>query len=191
MRKVWTQREKEKLMRYVENKTNNEIALLFDTTKASIEHALKRFGITRKDNKYKQKDIRYVEKQHNLLSTPCHNCISHQISPNGYPMKKVKGKKELLARFVYTVYHNKEIPKGLVLRHKCDNKLCINPLHLEIGTHKDNIQDNVERGLQVKGSKINTAKLNESKVREIKIKLLDFKRGDIKNYHMSIMLVIL
>lgn len=35
---------------------------------------------------------------------------------------------------------------GLVVRHKCDNKRCINPDHLEIGTSVDNAQDAIERG---------------------------------------------
>ena len=33
-----------------------------------------------------------------------------------------------------------------VCRHKCDNRLCVNPSHLENGTYLDNIQDAVKRG---------------------------------------------
>lgn len=37
--------------------------------------------------------------------------------------------------------HNGEIPKGMVIRHMCDNPECTNPEHLEIGTQTDNMQD--------------------------------------------------
>ena len=34
-----------------------------------------------------------------------------------------------------------------VVRHTCDNKRCVNPVHLLGGTQKENIQDSIERGL--------------------------------------------
>lgn len=42
--------------------------------------------------------------------------------------------------------HHRQIPEGHVVRHKCDNKLCLNPDHLEVGTQRENIQDAIDRG---------------------------------------------
>ncbi len=39
---------------------------------------------------------------------------------------------------------------GLVVRHRCDVKLCVEGTHLLIGTTADNAQDQVDRGLQAK-----------------------------------------
>lgn len=55
------------------------------------------------------------------------------------------GRNETVHRVSYEVF-NGEIPKGLLVRHSCDNRKCCNPAHLSVGTHKDNLQDAVDRG---------------------------------------------
>jgi len=47
-------------------------------------------------------------------------------------------------RWSYEFYKG-PIPKGYVVRHKCDNPPCLNPDHLEIGTRADNNRDRHER----------------------------------------------
>ena len=47
-------------------------------------------------------------------------------------------------RFSYKISYG-EIPQGKIVRHKCDNKLCFNPEHLELGTYQDNTLDLNER----------------------------------------------
>lgn len=67
-----------------------------------------------------------------------------------------------------------EIPKGLLVMHKCDNRLCVNPAHLRLGTHKDNTQDMLAKGRgrapegYARGSKITKSKLTDEMVRQMR-----------------------
>lgn len=97
----------------------------------------------------------------------CYICDSHATNKDGYPMINFNGKTWIGSRFIYTEMFGK-IPKGLVIRHKCDDPGCINPEHLETGTILQNARDAVERNRNSKGSKRWNAKLIEEQVREIK-----------------------
>lgn len=62
------------------------------------------------------------------------------------------------------------IPKGLWVLHHCDNPACCNPLHLYVGTAKQNSRDRDVRGRAnvPSGEKCWKAKLNRAKVLEIR-----------------------
>lgn len=57
------------------------------------------------------------------------------------------GRRIKYAHILAWVDANGRLPEeGEVVRHRCDNKPCINPEHLLIGTKSDNAKDAVERG---------------------------------------------
>jgi hypothetical protein len=70
---------------------------------------------------------------------------------------------------------NGEIPHGAIVRHRCDNRLCVNPAHLELGTAADNVADMMARGRQrnrpLKGAENGSAKLSPETVLEIRRRL--------------------
>lgn len=74
----------------------------------------------------------------------------------------------LYAHHVAWRFANGPIPQGMVIRHKCDVRDCINPDHLEIGTHADNVADKVARGRATNGERSNLTKLTAAKVLEIR-----------------------
>ena len=68
-----------------------------------------------------------------------------RISFDGYGQIKHKTKVKSAHRVSFEVFKG-EIPKGFCVCHTCDNKKCVNPDHLWIGSHLDNAKDRDEKG---------------------------------------------
>ena len=58
----------------------------------------------------------------------------------GYGKMRYRGKKVTAHRISYMVYKG-EIPKDMFVLHSCDVRECINPNHLRLGDHIDNMSD--------------------------------------------------
>jgi hypothetical protein len=97
------------------------------------------------------------------------NCIlwTGQISNYGYGIARLNNKPIRAHRLAYIETYG-EIPKGLLVRHRCDNRACVNPEHLELGTNKDNSEDMVQRQRQAAGSKHGMHKLTERDIQYIR-----------------------
>ena len=62
---------------------------------------------------------------------------------------------------------NGEIPENMYILHRCNNRTCVNPKHLYLGTHQDNMNDLARAGT-LKGIGHPSAKVTEREVRTIR-----------------------
>lgn len=109
------------------------------------------------------------------------DCIEHKQKGIGlgYASTSRRGKTYWMHRVVYCE-HN-DIPmdnlKDKVVRHLCDNPRCINPEHLVLGTHLDNMRDMTERNRQAKGEQQGASKLTAAQVLEIRERYVPKSKG--------------
>lgn len=89
---------------------------------------------------------------------------------HGYGVVRRKGKLVRAHRLAYCEHNRVSLESiaGVVIRHKCDTPACIEPTHLEPGTHADNVRDKVSRGRQPRGESNSAAKLTEEAIREMR-----------------------
>jgi hypothetical protein len=75
----------------------------------------------------------------------CWNWKGNTATNYGYGRFWKNGNHVVAHRLMYEI-ENGEIPDGFEICHYCDTPSCVNPHHLFIGTHKQNMQDMSDKG---------------------------------------------
>ena len=95
--------------------------------------------------------------------------------------------KKVSAHVASWVIHNGPIPEGLEVCHTCDNGLCVNPAHLWLGTHQENMTDAVKKHRNILPPRSSFTKLDWNKVADIRRR---FQEGESllalsKEFHVT------
>ena len=115
-------------------------------------------------------DSKTVERFHKKVEQVESGCRlwTASLFRGGYGQFQANGKNMRAHRVAWELHNDMHIPEGMHVLHSCDQPDCVNPHHLSVGTHKQNMDDKKAKGRQVKGTDINGSKLTDAQVVEIR-----------------------
>jgi hypothetical protein len=113
--------------------------------------------------------VRLEQKSEPVTESGCIIFLGH-ANYLGYGIIRLNNKTTISAHRASYLTFRGEIPRDMEVRHKCDVRSCVNPSHLELGTHAQNMRDMVQRGRSSRrpGELHPNAKLTDELVKEIR-----------------------
>uniref|UniRef100_A0A6M3L0A2 Putative homing endonuclease n=1 Tax=viral metagenome TaxID=1070528 RepID=A0A6M3L0A2_9ZZZZ len=118
--------------------SQTDIAIKFSTSRQYVNQLMGRQAKSGSPGPKSKSIQEYIEKFHTLYIIKDYGCWELK-NPGNWLRGSINNMP--VARFSWILYNNKQIEKGQLICHKCDNPICVNPNHLYLGTPHDNAID--------------------------------------------------
>lgn len=104
-----------------------------------------------------------------------------QVNGHGYGLIQINKGHYFCHRVAYSIA-NCGIPENSeVIRHTCDNRLCVNPWHLVAGMIEDNVSDRNSRNRQARGEMCARRKLTAAQVNDIRARYVRYGHPNLRD----------